>query len=144
MKENVLFLCTGNSCRSQMAEGLARKHLGTYCDSYSAGTATHGMNKRAVQVMQEIGIDLSTHSSKTVDHLPKIDFDLVVTVCSDANENCPYLPAKKIHHQPFDDPPRITKDFDDEEKILNVYRSVRDQIEQYIIGLKEDYIEKKI
>jgi len=130
MKKNILFLCTGNSCRSQMAEGFFRQYWGHNYNVYSAGTKKHGMNERAVRVMSEAGIDLSTHFSKTVDELPQITFDFVVTVCDSAKENCPYFSGGKMIHVGFQDPPALTKDMIHEEEILKVYRKVRDEIDQ--------------
>ena len=92
-KPSVLFLCTGNSCRSQMAEGLCRELLGDRVESFSAGTEKHGLNPLAVEAMNEIGIDISSHQSKTVADLDR-DFDYVITVCGHADENCPYFPAR--------------------------------------------------
>jgi arsenate reductase len=132
MKRKILFLCTGNSCRSQMAEGLARKYWGEEFDVYSAGTKKHGMNERAVRVMKEVGVDLSTHSSKTVEELPLVPFDLVVTVCDSAKENCPYFPGGQMLHFGFEDPPALTRHMTDEEEILAVYRRVRDEIDRMI------------
>ena len=112
----VLFLCTGNSCRSQMAEGFCRhlKYVGIEC--FSAGIQKHGLNRLAVKVMDEIGIDISNHFSKTVDEIDEEDFDYVVTVCDHANENCPYFPAKTgIIHRGFDDPPRLAENAATEE-----------------------------
>jgi len=126
--KNILFLCTGNSCRSQMAEGFGRAFLGDKFNFYSAGTKKHGLNERAVQVMNEVGVDISKHESNTTDEFPGIDFDYVFTVCSDAHENCPYFPGGKIIHMGFDDPPRLTMDLKNEEEILNIYRRVRDEI----------------
>ncbi|MEC9282752.1 MAG: arsenate reductase ArsC [Bdellovibrionota bacterium] len=131
---NILFLCTGNSCRSQMAEALARHKLSTDHRFFSAGTKTHGMNPRAIQVLEELGLDTSQQRSKTLEEVPE-NLDLVITVCSDADENCPHMPGVVVHHQAFDDPPRITKDFKDEEEILKVYRRVRDEISSYIDNL---------
>ncbi len=136
-KKNILFLCTGNSCRSQMSEGICRHHLSDQFNAYSAGIKKHGLNSRAVQVMQEIGIDISSQESKTVDELPKIHFDYVITVCSDAHETCPLFPGGKIIHMGFDDPPRLTQEMLDEEEILNVYRRVRDEISKKIITLPQ-------
>lgn len=130
--KNILFLCTGNSCRSQMAEGFCRKHWGHVFNVYSAGTKKHGMNARAIQVMKEVGVDISAHSSKTTDELPPVNFDFVVTVCDAAKENCPYFPGGKVVHMGFQDPPALTRDMDDEEEILKVYRRVRDEIETAI------------
>ena len=136
-KKNIMFLCTGNSCRSQIAEGWARKYWGNEFNVYSAGTKKHGMNQRAMRVMKEAGVDISTHSSKTVDELPKVTFDYVVTVCDHAHENCPYFPGGKIVHVGFQDPPALTKEMKDEEEILAVYRRVRDEIESFIKDMKK-------
>ncbi len=119
---------------SQMAEGFCRKFWGDKLNVCSAGTKKHGMNQRAVKVMAEKGIDLSVHYSKTVEELPQVTFDFVITVCDSAHENCPYFPGGKIIHLPFQDPPALTRDMSDEEKILQVYRRVRDEIE---IALKQ-------
>ncbi len=136
MKEKIVFLCTGNSCRSQMAEGFALKYWGDKYQIYSAGTKKHGMNPRAIQVMKEIGVDLSNHYSKTLEELPKENFDFVFTVCSSANENCPYLPASKIVHHGFDDPPALTREMTNEEEILAIYRRVRDEIDEFIKNME--------
>ncbi len=132
-----MFLCTGNSCRSQMAEGWARKYWGEEFNVYSAGTKKHGMNDRAVKVMKEAGVDISAHYSKTVDELPNVIFDYVITVCDHAHENCPYYPGSKIVHMGFEDPPAITKMMNQEEEILTVYRRVRDEIHESIKKLKD-------
>lgn len=134
---NVLFLCTGNSCRSQMAEGLALAMKGDQYNFYSAGTQKHGLNAYAVKVMQEVGIDISKHQSKTVDELADIPMDYVLTVCSNAQNDCPYFPSGKIIHVPFDDPPGLCKDLKDEEQILEVYRRVRDEIKMMILHIEE-------
>jgi arsenate reductase (thioredoxin) len=136
MKKNLMFLCTGNSCRSQMAEGFARKYWADEFNVYSAGTKKHGMNTRAMQVMKEVGVDLSTHYSKTTDELPKVTFDFVVTVCDSAKESCPFFPGGKIIHAPFQDPPALTRDMTNEEEILKIYRRVRDEIEAFIKNMK--------
>lgn len=141
MKPNVLFLCTGNSCRSQMAEGWAKFLKADKYNFYSAGTKQHGMNPRAIQVMKEVGVDLSSHSSKTTEELPEKKMDIVFTVCSDANENCPIFPGGKIIHVGFDDPPRLTSQMNEEEEILKVYRRVRDEIKQFVENL-ETYLER--
>lgn len=135
-KKNIMFLCTGNSCRSQMAEGWARKYWGNEFNVYSAGTKKHGMNERAMKVMKEAGVDISSHSSKTVDELPKVTFDYIVTVCDHANKNCPYFPGGKIVHVGFQDPPALTKEMTNEEEILAVYRKVRDEIETFVKDMK--------
>ena len=142
MKNNVLFLCTGNSCRSQMAEGWGKSLKGDEFNFYSAGTKKHGLNPRAVQVMKEVGVDISTHESNTTDELPKVTMDFVFTVCSDAHENCPYFPGGKIIHTGFDDPPRLTKEMTNEEEILKIYRRVRDEIKDMVSNI-EDYMDGK-
>lgn len=136
-KKNIMFLCTGNSCRSQMAEGWARKYWGEEFNVYSAGTKKHGMNERAIKVMKEAGVDISSHYSKTVDELPAVTFDYVVTVCDHAHENCPYFPSGKIVHVGFQDPPALTREMTNEEEILAVYRRVRDEIEGFIKEMKK-------
>ena len=136
-KKNIMFLCTGNSCRSQMAEGFAKKYWGHEFNIYSAGTKKHGMNKRAIQVMQEVGVDISSHFSKTTDELPKVVFDYVVTVCDSAQESCPYFSGSKVIHVGFQDPPALTREMAIEEEILTVYRRVRDEIEVFIKDMKK-------
>jgi arsenate reductase len=135
-KKNIMFLCTGNSCRSQIAEGFAKKYWGHEFNVYSAGTQKHGMNKRAIQVMQELGVDISSHFSKTTTELPNMVFDYVVTVCDSAKESCPYFSGTKVIHVGFQDPPALTREMTSEEEILTVYRRVRDEIEAFIKNLK--------
>lgn len=135
MTRNIMFLCTGNSCRSQMAEGLCRRQWGQRFNVYSAGTKKHGMNERAMKVMKEIGIDISSHYSKTIEELPNVTFDYVITVCDNAHETCPYFPGGKVIHVGFQDPPALTKEMTNEEEILNVYRKVRDEIDAAIKNL---------
>lgn len=133
---SVLFLCTGNSCRSQMAEGLCRHFLSDILEPYSAGIEKHGLNALAVKVMLEIGIDISAQQSKTTDEFENIEFDYVVTVCGHANENCPFFPAgTKVIHKGFDDPPELAAGIADEEEALIHYRRVRDEIRDYILTL---------
>jgi len=137
-KLNVLFLCTGNSCRSQMAEGWAMKLQGDAVNAYSAGVDPHGMNARAVKVMNEAGVDISGHRSKHVDELKDIPFDYVITVCDQAHEACPLFPGKvKVLHVGFDDPPRLAKDAKTEEEALGHYRRVRDEIQHFVARLGE-------
>ena len=132
----MLFLCTGNSCRSQMAEGFARALKGDVIEACSAGIEKHGMNARAVQVMEEAGISIQGHYSKTVAELPTHDFDYVVTVCGHANENCPMFPGRtRIVHVGFEDPPQLAKDAATEQEALGHYRRVRDEIHKYILTL---------
>lgn len=140
MKKNVLFLCTGNSCRSQMAEGWGKKLKGDKFNFYSAGTKKHGLNLNAVKVMKEGGVDISSHESNTTDELPDVTMDFVFTVCSDAHENCPFFPGGKIIHVGFDDPPRLTKEMNNGEEILDVYRRVRDEIKEMVTNI-EEYME---
>ncbi|HBB26775.1 MAG TPA: arsenate reductase [Bacteroidetes bacterium] len=129
---NILFLCTGNSCRSQMAEGWARALAPDRYHIYSAGVEAHGLNPLAIKVMHESGIDISTHSSQVVDELNGVDWDIVVTVCDSARERCPYLPGthRLIHHS-FDDPPRLSAGLPHEEALV-VYRRVRDEIKEFV------------
>ncbi len=137
-KLKVLFLCTGNSCRSQMAEGWARHLKSEIIDPYSAGIETFGLNLRAVEVMAEVGVDISFHRSKHVNELMNIDFDYVITVCDHAGEHCPVFPGRaKIIHVGFDDPPKLAKDAKTEEEALSHYRRVRDQIRAFITRLAE-------
>lgn len=137
MKKKVLFLCTGNSCRSQMAEGWCREIHSDHFEVYSAGTKKHGMNPYAVKVMEEAGVDISNHTSKIISELPTQEFDYVITVCENAKEQCPYLPGGLNFHRGFDDPPELTKDMESEEEKLQVYRKVRDEIKNFIAGLKD-------
>jgi arsenate reductase len=132
--KNILFLCTGNSCRSQMAEGWTNHLKSDTLAAYSAGVETHGINPRAVKVMAEAGIDISANASKLVTDLPaNMEFDYVVTVCGNANENCPYFPAKtRVVHVGFDDPPSLTRDMTNEDAVLAVYRRVRDEIKAFV------------
>ena len=134
-KIRILFLCTGNSCRSQMAEGFARALRGDRIDAWSAGIETHGLNPRAVQVMREAGVDISRYRSKNALELLKaqMEFDYVITVCDHAHESCPVFPAKtKLLHMGFDDPPRLAANAKTEEEALNHYRRVRDEIKEYV------------
>jgi len=138
-KLKIIFLCTGNSCRSQMAEGWARHLKGDIIEPYSAGIVTHGMNERAVKVMAEAGVDISGHVSKIVDELPAIGFDYVITLCGHANESCPFFPgnAKRLHRG-FDDPPRLAAKTESEEEALTHYRRVRDEIKKFIEGMPDN------
>lgn len=132
-KLNVLFLCTGNSCRSQMAEGWARALKGDAIEAYSAGIETHGLNPYAVRVMAEAGVDISGQTSKLVDTLLHIPFDYVVTVCGHAHEHCPLFPGHaKVVHVGFDDPPALARQVEGEEAKLACYRRVRDEIRAFV------------
>lgn len=137
-KLKVLFLCTGNSCRSQMGEGWARALRGDLIDAYSAGVEPHGMNARAIKVMAEAGVDISGHHSKHVMELENVLFDYVITVCDHAHEACPLFPGKaKVVHVGFDDPPALAKSAKTGEEALGHYRRVRDEIKAFIETLPE-------
>jgi arsenate reductase (thioredoxin) len=137
-KLKVLFLCTGNSCRSQMAEGWARALKGDVIEAYSAGIEKHGLNPHAVRVMGEAGVDISQQYSKTTADIAPVGFNYVVTVCGHADENCPVFPGKtKLVHVGFEDPPKVTKDLPDGETKLAVYRRVRDEIRAFVEKLPE-------
>ena len=138
IKLRVLFLCTGNSCRSQMAEGWTRHLKGDIIEPYSAGIETHGLNPDAVKVMAEAGVDISLHRSKHLDEVKDIDFDFVVTVCDNAHENCPIFPGKTRQvHVGFDDPPKLAENAKTEEETLDCYRRVRDEIKDFVKTLPE-------
>jgi arsenate reductase (thioredoxin) len=132
-KLKVLFLCTGNSCRSQMAEGWARHLKQGAIEPWSAGIEKHGLNPHAVAVMAEAGVDITSQYSKTLDDLEGVSFDVVVTVCGHAHETCPVFPGgAKVVHVGFDDPPRLARDESDPDKALDHYRRVRDEIRAYV------------
>jgi arsenate reductase len=132
-KLKILFLCTGNSCRSQMAEGWAHHLKSDIIESYSAGVETHGLNQRAVKVMAEAGIDISQHHSKHLNELKHVQFDWVITVCDSANEHCPIFPGKvKRFHVSFDDPPKLAKNAKTDDEALFHYRRVRDEIRAFV------------
>ena len=138
-KLKILFLCTGNSCRSQMAEGWARHLKSDLIEAYSAGIETHGLNPNAVRVMAEAGVDISTQRSKHVDELKHIQFDYVITVCDHAHESCPLFAGRaKIVHVGFDDPPRLAKEAKTEQAALDCYRRVRDEIRSLVAGLPDN------
>lgn len=143
-KLKVLFLCTGNACRSQMCEGWARHLQGDRIEAYSAGVAPHELDPRAVEVMAEAGVDISGHSSKHLDTLFDVPFDYAVTVCDSAAESCPIFPGdvKKVHHS-FQDPPALARNARSEEEALDYYRRVRDEIRAFIERLPEALIRKE-
>ncbi|HRS03175.1 MAG TPA: arsenate reductase ArsC [Treponema sp.] len=137
-KKKLLFLCTGNSCRSQMAEGWARHLKGDLFEVYSAGVEAHGLNPIAVKVMAEAGVDISAHRSKLVTELLDKGIDYVVTVCDHAAEVCPRFPGKaKVIHHSFQDPPTLAKTAKSEEEVLSIYRRVRDEIRDFVKTLPE-------
>ena len=136
-KIKLLYLCTGNSCRSQMAEGLTRALKGDQIEVYSAGIETHGLNPNAIKVMAEIGLDITGHKSQNILEFKEIDLDVVVTVCGHAHETCPYFPTNcKVVHVGFPDPPAMARELAakgaSEEEQLECYRQVRDEIKAFI------------
>jgi arsenate reductase (thioredoxin) len=137
-KPKILFLCTGNSCRSQMAEGWSRALKADQLEVYSAGIQPKGVDPRAVQVMAEAGIDISGQRSKDIDALGNLEFEYVVTLCDNARESCPFFPAKtKRVHMGFEDPPLLAAGAASEEEALGHYRRVRDEIKAYVETLPE-------
>jgi arsenate reductase len=129
-KKNILVLCTGNSCRSQIAEGYLKFFTGSKANVYSAGIETHGVNPQAIIIMAEDGIDLRSHTSNNVNEYQEIAFDYVITVCDNANERCPFFPttAIKLHYN-FPDPAKATGT---EEEVANQFRKVRTMIKSYV------------
>jgi arsenate reductase len=138
MKPKILFLCTGNSCRSQMAEAWTRTLKGDQLQAYSAGIQPKGVDPRAIQVMAEVGIDISGQASKDIDSLGNLEFEYVVTLCDNARESCPFFPAitKRIH-KGFDDPPILAANSLNEEEAMAHYRRVRDEIKAFVEKLPE-------
>ncbi len=129
----ILFLCTGNSCRSQMAEGWAHALKGAELEPYSAGIEKHGLNPNAVAVMKEAGVDITGQQSQTVDDIGPVELDVVVTVCGHADENCPvFTGAPRVVHVGFDDPPKLAKGAATEEEAIGHYRRVRDEIKAFV------------
>lgn len=125
----ILVLCTGNSCRSQIAHGYLQHFAGSRAQIYSAGVETHGLNPRAIAVMKEDGVDISHHTSNHVDEYRDIVFDHVITVCDNAREHCPWFPTTaRKHHRTFTDPAKVEGT---EEEIMHAFRTVRDEIKTY-------------
>lgn len=129
MKKKILILCTGNSCRSQIAHGFLKTFAGNKAEVYSAGIETHGVNPKAIKTMMEEGIDISDHTSNNIDEYKNVDFDFVITVCDNAKESCPYFPttAKLFHHN-FPDPAKAQGT---EDEIYNHFKAVREEIKMY-------------
>lgn len=143
-RKKALFLCTGNSCRSQMAEGWARHLHGDKLEVASAGVIKHGVDPRAVKVMFEAGVDISGQSSKSIDELPEQRFDAVITLCDHAKESCPFFPGDVISlHQDFDDPPALAWQAASQEEALEGYRRVRDEIRDFVQGLPQRLAEEQ-
>ncbi|HMS08021.1 MAG TPA: arsenate reductase ArsC [Pyrinomonadaceae bacterium] len=139
-KQSILILCTGNSARSQMAEGIARHLFGDRFEVFSAGTHPSLVRPEAIKAMAEIGIDLSGHRSKSVEEFAGREIDYVLTVCDNARENCPYFPARtKVIHHSFDDPAAVEGD---EETRLAAFREVRDQIREYAASELDELLAK--
>lgn len=136
--QRILFLCTGNSCRSQMAEGFARDLKSDVFEVYSAGIEAHGLNPHAVRAMAEVGVDISGQESMRVDDLQNVVFDWVVTVCGHADAHCPHFsgPARVVHRG-FDDPPKLARELASEEEAFAHYRRVRDEIRAYVETLPQ-------
>ncbi|MCC6970661.1 MAG: arsenate reductase ArsC [Phycisphaerales bacterium] len=134
----MLFLCTGNSCRSQMAEGWARALLADRVEAHSAGTSPQGLNRLAVIAMREAGVDISRHESMSVESLARFEFAWVVTVCDSAREACPvFLATARVIHQSFDDPPRLAHGARSDTEALPHYRRVRDEIKEFVQRLPD-------
>jgi arsenate reductase len=137
----ILFLCTGNSCRSQMAEGFARHLKRGVVAAHSAGIAPHGLDPRAVRVMAEVGVDITAQRSKHVAELAAIEFDWVVTVCGHADEHCPVFPGcTSVAHVGFADPPALARSAATEEEALAIYRQVRDEIRAFVETLPQSLL----
>ena len=132
-KLKILFLCTGNSCRSQMAEGWARHLKSDVIQAFSAGLEAHGLNLNAVKVMHEEGVDITLQKSQRVEEVETIPFDIVITVCGDADEHCPVFScATTVVHHGFDDPPKLAQTAKTDDEALGHYRRVRDEIRAFI------------
>ena len=144
-KIRLLYLCTGNSCRSQMAEGWTRTLKGDRIEAFSAGIETHGLNPNAVKVMAEAGVDITTQQSQHIDEFKGMKLDYVITVCHHAHETCPWFPADcEVIHVGFQDPPRMAKEIADqggsEEEQLDCYRTVRDEIRAFVETLPDSLV----
>lgn len=140
----VLFLCTGNSCRSQMAEGFTRHLVKDLIDTYSAGIKPKGIDPRATMVMAEIGIDISRQQSKSTADIKNMAFDFVITLCDNAQKTCPSFPAKtSLFHVGFDDPPKLAENSKNQQEALEHYRRVRDEIKVFVEKLPEILKQKK-
>jgi arsenate reductase len=137
-KRKILFLCTGNSCRSQMAEAWTNKLKGDQFEAYSAGVAPKQIDPRAIETMAEAGIDISAQRSKDIDSLGDMEFDYVVTLCDNAKESCPFFPAStRLMHKGFDDPPKLAEGANDEKEAMSHYRRVRDEIRAFVEKLAQ-------
>ncbi|WPU95361.1 arsenate reductase ArsC [Mucilaginibacter sabulilitoris] len=136
--KNILVLCTGNSCRSQIAHGYLQAFAGDKAQVYSAGVEVHGVNPKAVKIMADDGVDISHHTSNNVDEYMDIPFDYIITVCDNAKENCPYFPSKaQRFHQNFPDPAKATGT---EQEVMDEFKRVRDMIKTYAAYFVEQYV----
>lgn len=136
--KKVLVLCTGNSCRSQIAHGYLQKFAGEKAQVFSAGVETHGVNPRAIAIMKEDGINISGHTSNNILEYEGIEFDFVITVCDNAKERCPYFPSRaQLFHYNFPDPAKATGS---EEEIMREFRSVREMIKKYCMDFVRQYL----
>lgn len=137
-KTRILFLCTGNSCRSQMAEAWTNRFKGDHFEAYSAGVQPKRIDPRAVKAMAEAGVDISGHKAKDVHALGNMEFDYVITLCDNARESCPYFPAKtKLIHKGFEDPLKLAETARNEEEAMAHYRRIRDEIKAFVESLPE-------
>ena len=142
-KLRILYLCTGNSCRSQMAEAFTRHLKGNQIEAFSAGVAPKGIDPRATKAMSEVGIDISSQGSKSLNRVIDIQFDYLVTLCDDAQKTCPSFPVKtKVIHVGFDDPPKLAATSKDEEEAMLHYRRVRDEIQAFVERLPQALLDK--
>jgi len=140
-RKRILFLCTGNSCRSQMAEAWTNRLKGEHFEAYSAGVQPKRINPRAIKAMAEAGVDISSQKSKDVDAFGHIKFDYVITLCDNARESCPYFPAKtKLIHKGFEDPPKLAESAGNEEEAMAHYRRIRDEIKAFVESLPDSLI----
>ncbi|MGF7042198.1 arsenate reductase ArsC [Mucilaginibacter lappiensis] len=136
--KKVLVLCTGNSCRSQIAHGYLQQFAGNKAQVYSAGVEIHGVNPKAVKIMTDDGVDISNHTSNNVDEYMDISFDYIITVCDNAKENCPYFPSKaQRFHQNFPDPAKATGT---EQEVMEEFKRVRDMIKVYAADFVKQYV----
>jgi arsenate reductase len=136
--KKVLVLCTGNSCRSQIAHGYLQQFAGNKAQVYSAGVEIHGVNPKAVKIMADDGVDISSHTSNNVDEYMDIPFDYIITVCDNAKENCPYFPSKAQRlHQNFPDPAKATGT---EQEVMEEFKRVRDMIKVYTADFVKQYV----
>jgi arsenate reductase len=143
-KLRILYLCTGNSCRSQMAEAFTRHLKSEQIEALSAGVAPKGLDPRAIKAMAEAGIDISRQGSKSVDQVINLKFDYVVTLCDNAQKTCPSFPGTtRVIHVGFDDPPKLASTARDEVEAMLHYRRVRDEIKAFVESLPESLLEKQ-